>query len=179
MRSAKATAGIVWPKVPPKPGVDVTETMSRVDVFEVMRMAPKLEVWSKTEPRTSGNVVDCAGIEVEVPLGAVRAILVVAEELQREGGGRGAGVGDRDVGRVEGAVGAGGVSARGEERGDRARCRSRQLPHAAALESGVEGRSPVGSRARASTCRLGRPVLKAAQVPPESVDLKTPPPVPA
>ena len=66
MRSAKEMAGIVWPKVPPKPGVEVTETMSSVEVFDVMRMAPKLLVWSKTEPRTSRNVVDLPGSRLKV-----------------------------------------------------------------------------------------------------------------
>ena len=61
IRSDDEMAGIVWPKVPPKPGVEVTETTSSVEEFDVMRMAPKLLVWLKTEPRTSRNVVDLPG----------------------------------------------------------------------------------------------------------------------
>ena len=59
-----------WPdglaEVPPKPGVEVTETTLSVEEFETMRMAPKLLAWSKTEPRTSRNVVDLPGSRLKL-----------------------------------------------------------------------------------------------------------------
>src|ERR1035438_5339283 len=64
-------AGIDWPKVPPKPGVEVTETTSRSEVLDVMRIAPKSFVSSKTEPRTSRNVVDAPASRSNVFSGPV------------------------------------------------------------------------------------------------------------
>src|ERR1035437_5688067 len=66
MRSDDETAGRVWPNVPPKPGVEVTETMLSVEELDVMRTAPKLFVSLKTEPRTSKEVEDFPGSRLSV-----------------------------------------------------------------------------------------------------------------
>ncbi len=69
IRSDDEMAGMVWPRVPPKPGVEVTETTLSVEEFEMMRMAPKLLVSLNSEPRTSRNVLDLPGSRLKARSG--------------------------------------------------------------------------------------------------------------
>ncbi|MBK9062948.1 MAG: hypothetical protein IPL89_07095 [Acidobacteria bacterium] len=57
-RSSAIAAGTLWPKVPPKPGVEVCASARTAAEAEVTRIAPKSAVFPNTDPRTSENVVD-------------------------------------------------------------------------------------------------------------------------
>ena len=115
IRSVDATAGMVWLEGPTEAGRG--RHGDDVERMGIGRDADGAEIRGLAEDLAEDVEIDnrLARLEGEGLFGAVRAVLVVAEELHREGSRRGADVGDREVRRVERAVDAARMDARGKE----------------------------------------------------------------